>query len=45
MSGGLHVHGLSPRVQDLRARLLRFMEAHVYPAEAAFEAHGSGANR
>jgi acyl-CoA dehydrogenase len=44
-SGGFHIDGLSPRVRDLRARLLRFMEAHVYPAEAAFEAHGSGADR
>ncbi|WP_338412898.1 acyl-CoA dehydrogenase family protein [uncultured Sphaerotilus sp.] len=29
---------LSPKVRDLQQRLTAFMEAHVYPAEARFEA-------
>ncbi|MFD0669756.1 acyl-CoA dehydrogenase family protein [Ramlibacter sp. MAHUQ-53] len=28
----------SPRTQELQARLLRFMDDHIYPAEAAFAA-------
>ena len=28
----------SPRAQDMQARLLRFMDEHIYPAEAAYEA-------
>ncbi len=28
----------SPRAQELQAQLLRFMDDHVYPAEAAYEA-------
>ena len=29
---------LSPKADDLRARLVDFMERHVYPAEAVYEA-------
>ena len=28
----------SPKTKDLQARLLRFMDAHIYPAEAAYSA-------
>ena len=28
---------LSPRAEDLRSRMIEFMEAHVYPAETVFE--------
>ncbi|HEV7887661.1 MAG TPA: acyl-CoA dehydrogenase, partial [Acidimicrobiales bacterium] len=30
--------GFSPRTEELRARLLQFMDDHVYPAEATFHA-------
>ena len=29
--------GISPRAQDIRERLIEFMDAYVYPAEAVFE--------
>ena len=28
----------SPKTKDLQARLLRFMDEHIYPAEAAYHA-------
>ena len=28
---------LSPKAADIKARVTRFMEEHVYPAEAVFE--------
>ncbi len=43
--GGFHIDGLSPRVRTLRSKLLRFMEEHVLPSEAAFEEHASGPMR
>ncbi|HEY0834590.1 MAG TPA: acyl-CoA dehydrogenase family protein [Azospirillum sp.] len=35
----------SPRAEELRQRLLRFMDAHVYPNEHAVHAHESGPDR
>jgi alkylation response protein AidB-like acyl-CoA dehydrogenase len=35
----------SPRTAELRQRLIQFMEKWVYPAEAAFHAHETGADR
>ena len=29
--------GISPRAQEIRERLIEFMDAYVYPAEAVFE--------
>jgi acyl-CoA dehydrogenase len=35
----------SPRVQDLRKRLLAFMDEHIYPNEAKYHAHVSSDKR
>ena len=35
----------SPKVQDLRKRLLAFMDAHIYPNEALFEEQVAEGNR
>ena len=35
----------SPRVQDLRKRLLAFMDEHIYPNEAKYHAHVRGDKR
>lgn len=43
--GGGAGFGPSPRVQELLSKLKAFMEARVMPAEAAFVAHGRGADR
>jgi hypothetical protein len=33
------------QVQDLRSKLLDFMERHVLPAEETFEVHATGPDR
>src|SRR5579862_2137398 len=35
----------TPKVNDLRARLIAFMDEHVYPNESAYEAHCTGSDR
>nr|AWK67838.1 ACD [Dunaliella tertiolecta] len=46
VQGGSDVVGLpSARVQELRARVLAFVEEHVLPAEEVLEAHACGADR
>jgi acyl-CoA dehydrogenase len=35
----------TPKVNDLRARLIAFMDEHIYPNESAYEAHCTGSDR
>jgi acyl-CoA dehydrogenase len=35
----------TPKVNDLRARVIAFMDEHIYPNESAYEAHCTGSDR
>ena len=39
------VFDFSPKVKDLQQRVVAFMEEHVYPAEAQYEAHCTGPHK
>ena len=39
------VFDFSPKVKDLQQRVVAFMEEHVYPAEAKYEAHCTGPHK
>ncbi len=39
------IFDFSPKVKDLQQRVVAFMEEHVYPAEAGYEAHCTGPDK